>query len=141
VVPGEPAAALRDRLASLPVAEQAALRKRDGLHLVGFERPGELRRRAILRLRAYPLYAILHHAVHAGLAARVEVALHHLLHVLRRRLSERAERDERQQKREAAHRLLPGPRYVSPRAVAVRKWISATVVSEAKLGSGVRIWR
>src|SRR4029077_21029297 len=97
VVPLHAAAVLRYALAVLPVADQAPLGKGDGLHLVGFEPLGELGGRAVRGFGAHALYAVLHHALHARLAARAKVALHELLHVFRRRVGERRrERKERE---------------------------------------------
>src|SRR5439155_2871643 len=82
VAPSEAAAALRDALAALPVADEVAGREGDGLHLVGFERLGELGRRLVVRLVAHALQRVGRHPVHGRLAARLEVALHNLFYVL-----------------------------------------------------------
>ena len=141
VVPCHAAPALRERLAALPVAKKAPFRVDDGFYLIGFQRLGQVGRRLVMSVGAHALHAILHHALHGRLSARMEIALHDPLHLLRRGISERCARHRRQDERETSHRLLPGPWYASPRAVAVRKWISATVVSEPNAGSGVRICR
>src|SRR4051812_38475804 len=130
---------LRDGLASLPVSDEAALGEGDRLHLLGFERARDIGRRLVAALSARALQRVLVHAVHPGLAARMEIALQGFLDIYRFVLGARQRRKEERKGKKPPHRLLPGPWYGTPLPVAVMKRISATVVSEPNAGSGMRI--
>src|SRR5437870_1492893 len=121
-----------------PPAELAKSLEADQIHLVRLERLGELGGRLVAAFRAHALHAVLHHAVHGRLAAGMEVALQHFGDIL----GECRRSDKGQAvKNPGFHRLVPGPWYGSPLPVAVRNSVSATVESDAKFGSGMRICR
>jgi len=93
------------------VADEVAGREGDGLHLVGFQRLGHLRRRLVARLGADALHAVLRETLHRRLAVRVEVALHYFLHVSGRGLGPRRKCKQGGERcSPGLHRLLPGPR-------------------------------
>ncbi len=58
---------------------------------------------------AHALHAVLHHALHRRLSARVEIALHDALYVLRRGIGPYRGREQSKSERRAPHRLFPGP--------------------------------
>src|SRR4051812_20816965 len=110
VGPLHAAAVLRQALAALPVAHQPALREGDGLHLLGLYGFRHVGRRMVVRLGADLLQAILHDAVHAGLAARMEVALQDFLNSRSSRVPRGGNGPKHEKSKETRHLLLPGPR-------------------------------